>query len=87
MVPTSPMSHALQLSRGEVPIREAGLEELVRTGLDGGHLSFVVGEAAAAADCEFCYLCVPTPQGPDGSADLSYIRQAATAVAPRPLRR
>ena len=69
------------LSRGEVPIREAGLEELVRTGLDGGHLSFVVGEAAAADDCEFCYLCVPTPQGPDGSADLSFIRQAATAVA------
>ncbi|MBV8303405.1 MAG: UDP-glucose/GDP-mannose dehydrogenase family protein, partial [Acidimicrobiia bacterium] len=70
-----------QLSRGEVPIREAGLEELVRTGLDGGRLSFVVGEEAAAQDCEFCYLCVPTPQGPDGSADLSFIRQAASAVA------
>src|SRR5436305_2911292 len=70
-----------QLSRGEVPIREAGLEELIRTGLDGGHLSFVVGEAAAAEDCEFCYLCVPTPQGHDGSADLSYIRQAASAIA------
>ncbi len=69
-----------QLSRGEVPIREAGLEELVRTGLDGGHLSFVVGEQAAAAECEFCYLCVPTPQAPDGSADLSFIRQAASAV-------
>jgi UDPglucose 6-dehydrogenase len=69
------------LSRGEVPIREAGLEELIRTGLDGGHLSFVVGEVAAAADCEFCYLCVPTPQSPDGSADLSYIRRAASAVA------
>src|SRR5437588_11738145 len=69
------------LSRGEVPIREAGLEELIRTGLDGGHLSFVVGEAAAAAECEFCYLCVPTPQSPDGSADLSYIRRAAAAVA------
>src|SRR4051812_13770188 len=69
------------LSRGEVPIREAGLEELIRTGLDGGHLSFVVGEAAAAVDCEFCYLCVPTPQGADGSADLSFIRQAASAVA------
>ncbi len=68
------------LSRGEVPIREAGLEELIRTGLDGGHLSFVVGEKAAAADCEFCYLCVPTPQGADGSADLSFIRQAASAV-------
>jgi UDPglucose 6-dehydrogenase len=71
-----------QLSRGEVPIREAGLEELIRTGLDGGHLSFVVGEAAAVEDCEFCYLCVPTPQGPDGAADLSFIRQAATAIAP-----
>jgi UDPglucose 6-dehydrogenase len=71
-----------QLSRGEVPIRESGLEELIRTGLDGGHLTFVVGEKAAAEDCEFCYLCVPTPQGPDGSADLSFIRQAATAVAP-----
>ncbi|MBV8985763.1 MAG: UDP-glucose/GDP-mannose dehydrogenase family protein [Acidimicrobiia bacterium] len=70
-----------QLSRGEVPIRESGLEELIRTGLDGGHLTFVVGEKAAAEDCEFCYLCVPTPQGPDGSADLSFIRQAATAVA------
>ncbi|MBV9413176.1 MAG: UDP-glucose/GDP-mannose dehydrogenase family protein [Acidimicrobiia bacterium] len=68
------------LSRGEVPIREAGLEELIRTGLDGGHLSFVVGEKAAAEDCEFCYLCVPTPQGADGSADLSFIRQAASAV-------
>jgi UDPglucose 6-dehydrogenase len=68
------------LSRGEVPIREAGLEELIRTGLDGGHLSFVVGEKAAALDCEFCYLCVPTPQGADGSADLSFIRQAASAV-------
>ena len=71
-----------QLSRGEVPIREAGLEELIRTGLDGGHLSFVVGESAAVEDCEFCYLCVPTPQGPDGAADLSFIRQAATAIAP-----
>ena len=71
-----------QLSRGEVPIREAGLEELIRTGVDGGHLSFVVGEAPAAAECEFCYLCVPTPQAADGSADLSYIRRAASAVAP-----
>jgi len=70
------------LSRGEVPIREAGLDEMVRSGLDGGRLTFVLGEAAAVEDCEFCYLCVPTPQGADGSADLSFIRAAATAVAP-----
>src|SRR4051812_13766057 len=70
------------LSRGEVPIREAGLEDMVRTGLDGERLRFVVGEAAAVEDCEFCYLCVPTPQSADGSADLSFIRAAAAAIAP-----
>src|SRR5205807_8167871 len=69
------------LSRGEVPIREAGLEELIRTGLDGGRLSFVGGEAAPAADCELCYRCVPTPQAPDGAAGLSDLRQAAPAAA------
>ena len=33
-------------------------------------------------DCEFVYLCVPTPQGDDGSADLSYIEAAAREIAP-----
>ncbi len=70
------------LRRGEVPILETGLPELVRAGIAGGRLSFVVGAAAAVAGCEFVYLCVPTPQGDDGSADLSYIRAAATEIAP-----
>src|SRR5690606_31300116 len=30
----------------------------------------------------FVYLCVPTPQGPDGSADLTYIERAARGIAP-----
>jgi len=71
-----------RLSRGEVPILEAGLEELVRAGLNGGGLSFVVGNAAATSRCEFAYLCVPTPQGPDGSADLSYIEDVAREIGP-----
>ena len=70
------------LSRGEIPILEAGLPELVREGLDGGRLSFVLGAAAAVADAEFVYLCVPTPQSDDGSADLSYIRGAAAEIGP-----
>ncbi len=70
------------LKRGEVPILEAGLDALVHEGIEAGRLSFVVGAATAAADCEFAYLCVPTPQGPDGSADLSYIQEAATQIAP-----
>jgi len=70
------------LNEGQVPIVEAGLSELVRSGLEGGLLTFVVGAAAAVADCEFAYLCVPTPQGPDGSADLSYIRSVAAEIGP-----
>ncbi len=70
-----------RLSRGEIPILEAGLSELVREGLDSGRLSFVLGAAGAAADAEFAYLCVPTPQGADGSADLSYIEAAAAEIA------
>jgi UDPglucose 6-dehydrogenase len=69
-----------RLSRGDVPILETGLPELVREGIDGGRLSFVLGAAEAAAGCEFAYLCVPTPQSDDGSADLSYLREAAAEI-------
>ena len=71
-----------QLTRGEMPIVEAGLEALVRDGLEGGRLRFVVGAANAVSSAEFAYLCVPTPQDDDGSADLSYIEAAAREIGP-----
>ncbi|CAN5803415.1 hypothetical protein BH24ACT3_BH24ACT3_06720 [soil metagenome] len=71
-----------RLNRGEVPILEAGLDDLVGEGLRSGLLSFVVGAASAAADCDFAYLCVQTPQGPDGSADLTYIEEATRQIGP-----
>jgi UDPglucose 6-dehydrogenase len=71
-----------RLNEGEVPIVEAGLDALVREGMDGGRLSFVVGAEVAARSAEFAYLCVPTPQGDDGSADLSYIEAAARQIGP-----
>jgi len=71
-----------RLQRGEIPILEAGLDNLVREGIQDGRLRFVVGATAAVADCEFAYLCVPTPQGADGSADLSYIESAAAEIGP-----
>ncbi|HEX8804805.1 MAG TPA: UDP-glucose/GDP-mannose dehydrogenase family protein, partial [Acidimicrobiales bacterium] len=70
------------LARGEVPIVEARLDTLVQEGLDEGRLRFVVGAATAAREAEFAYLCVPTPQGDDGSADLSYIETAAREIGP-----
>jgi UDPglucose 6-dehydrogenase len=71
-----------KLKKGEVPIVEAGLDELVREGLDGGRLTFVLGAANAVGGAEFVFLCVPTPQGEDGSADLSYIRAVAEEIGP-----
>ena len=71
-----------RLQRGEIPILEAGLDNLVREGLQDGRLQFVLGAEHAVADCEFAYLCVPTPQGADGSADLSFIEDAAREIGP-----
>ncbi len=71
-----------RLSRGEIAIFEAGLEELVREGIDGRRLSFVVGAAPAVEEAEFVFLCVPTPQGEAGSADMTYVQAAAQEIGP-----
>jgi UDPglucose 6-dehydrogenase len=71
-----------RLQQGEIPILEAGLDNLVHEGIQDGRLRFVVGAVNAVRDCDFAYLCVPTPQGSDGSADLSYIEAAAEEIGP-----
>ncbi|MGD9996108.1 MAG: UDP-glucose/GDP-mannose dehydrogenase family protein [Ilumatobacteraceae bacterium] len=70
-----------RLNKGEIPIVEHRLEDLVREGLRRGNLRFVVGAANAVGDCEIAFLCVPTPQGEDGSADLSYVQAACAEIA------
>ncbi len=71
-----------RLNAGEIPILEDGLPRLVSEGVKAGRLSFVVGAATAAAEAEFAYLCVPTPQGVNGAADLSYLEAAAAEIGP-----
>ena len=70
------------LKRGEIPIHEDGLETIVQENQKAGRLSFVLGAEAAVKGREFIYLCVPTPQGADGRADLSYVEAAAREIAP-----
>ena len=48
--------------------------------IESGRLRFVVGAAEAAKDCEFAYLCVQTPQGQDGAADLTFLQAAAAEI-------
>ncbi|MGK0274776.1 MAG: UDPglucose 6-dehydrogenase [Ilumatobacter sp.] len=70
------------LNDGQIPIVEDGLEQIVRDARSAGRLEFVLGAAAAAVDADIVFLCVPTPQSEDGSADLSYIEIAAAQIAP-----
>ena len=71
------------LSAGRAPIFEAGLEPMMVELLGSGRLRFVLGASSAIVDAEFVFLCLPTPQSDDGSADLSYIEAAAAEIAPR----
>ncbi len=75
-------SKVAMLEQGHVPIVEDHLEELVREGQAAGRLRFVVGAKEAVDGAEFVFLCVPTPQGDDGSADLSYVEAVAKEIGP-----
>jgi UDPglucose 6-dehydrogenase len=69
-----------QLQHGRVHIYEPGLEEIVRRNIDAGRLSFTTDLATAMRDKLFLFCCVGTPEGPDGSADLSFVEQAARDI-------
>lgn len=71
-----------RLQAGELTIFEPGLAEIVADAVEGDRLRFVLGAGSAVGDCEFAYLCVPTPPGPDGNPDLSYLRAAAREIGP-----
>jgi UDPglucose 6-dehydrogenase len=71
-----------RLSKGEVPILEEGLPELVAEGLASRRLRFVLGARHAVVDADVVFLCVPTPEGTDGAADLSFVEAAAREIAP-----
>jgi UDPglucose 6-dehydrogenase len=71
-----------RLNKGEVPILEDGLPELLAEGLASRRLRFVLGAPNAARVAAFVFLCVPTPQGDDGSADLSFVDTVAREIAP-----
>ena len=58
-----------RLSKGEVPVLEEGLPELVAEGLAARRLTFVVGAATAARSAEFVFLCVQTPPDEQGAAE------------------
>ncbi len=71
-----------RLNNGAIPIVEAGLESITQQMLEAKRLVFQHGYSDSIKAAEFIFLCVPTPQDEDGSADLTYIREAATSLLP-----
>ena len=69
------------LRSGGIPIVEEGLLDLVRAESAAGRLRFVTDNAAAVADADVVFLCVPTPSAPDGHTDLRFIVAAGTSIA------
>ncbi|HWC82905.1 MAG TPA: UDP-glucose/GDP-mannose dehydrogenase family protein [Pseudonocardiaceae bacterium] len=69
-----------QLRLGQVPILEPRLPELVTEGQAAGRLRFVVDAAEAVRDAEVVYLCLPTPMGVGGVADLSAVESVLAQI-------
>ncbi|NEW07158.1 UDP-glucose/GDP-mannose dehydrogenase family protein [Paenibacillus sp. SYP-B3998] len=69
------------LHRGEVPIYEPGLKELIEHNVQENRLSFTGELAHAVKEAEVIILAVGTPSLPNGEANLQYIEQAVREVA------
>jgi UDPglucose 6-dehydrogenase len=70
------------LERGQIPFDEPGTVAAARRGRAANRLRFQLGVAEAVTGADVVMMCVPTPQGADGSADLTHLLDAARAIGP-----
>lgn len=71
-----------RLQKGEIPIFEPGLDELVKDNVEQGRLFFTTDPSAAIRDADAVFIAVGTPsRRGDGHADLSYVYAAAEEIA------
>jgi UDPglucose 6-dehydrogenase len=69
------------LNRGEVPIHEPGLDEVIKRNMAKGRLKFTLNAAEGVAHGLFQMIAVGTPPDEDGSADLRYVLAVARTIA------
>ena len=69
-----------RLRRGEIPIYEPGLNEMVPRNVAEDRLSFTVDLAAAVQASDVIFIAVGTPQDEDGSADLTHVLEVASGI-------
>jgi UDPglucose 6-dehydrogenase len=68
------------LGRGQIPIYEPGLEDLVRRNTEQRRLTFTTDVPAAIATADVIFVAVGTPPDEDGSADLRHVLDVADAI-------
>jgi len=71
-----------RLQRGEIPIYEPGLEDMVKRNVQARRLTFSTDATQSVPSADCIFIAVGTPEGEDGSADLRYVFQAAEGLAP-----
>ena len=69
-----------RLTAGEVTIFEPGLEEIYQRNLKKGRIKFSGDLETAVLRSQVVFLCLPTPPGEDGSADLQYVLHVADDI-------
>lgn len=68
------------LNRGEIPIYEPGLDDLVKRGSREGRLKFTTSLKTGVTESDIIFIAVGTPQDEDGSADLSQVLSVASEI-------
>ena len=68
------------LNAGISPIAEAGMNEGIARNVAAGRLSFTTDVIGSLDGVEIVFFCLPTPQGDDGSADLSYVQAVSQQI-------
>src|SRR5215469_3556678 len=75
-------SKIARLERGEIPIFEPGLDDIVARNVREGRLKFATDSADAVREADAVFIAVGTPsRRGDGHADLSYVYAAAEEIA------
>jgi UDPglucose 6-dehydrogenase len=69
------------LQRGEVPIYEPGLKDLLERNREAERICFTTDYAEGLHDAEIIFIAVNTPTTAAGSADMQFVRAAATSIA------
>jgi len=71
-----------ELNGGKAPFFEPGLDEMIARNLESGRISFTTELAEGVPNADAVLLCVPTPAGGNGDADLSMLHAALRDVGP-----